>query len=74
MYVYRSFKKDSFHQARLSQSVEHWTTNLKVVGSSLTVCKNVSFRILSISMRSWQVDWSNANEIKHDIPPRYISA
>ena len=47
----------------LTQSVEHRATNLKVVGSSPTVSKNFSFCILSLSTRSWQVDWSHANEI-----------
>ena len=65
---------DSFQQARLSQSVEHQTSDLRVVGSSLTVGKNFSFCILSLSTRSWQVDWSHANGIEHDVHPRYIGA
>ena len=36
--------------------------------------KNFSFRILSLSMRFWQVDCSHTNEIKHDVDPRYIGA
>ena len=32
------------------------------------------FFILSLQQRSWQVDWSHANEIKHDVHPRYIGA
>ena len=29
--------------------------------------KNFSFCIMSLSTRSWQVDWSHTNEIKHDV-------
>ena len=65
---------DSIQQARLAQSVGHHTSNLRVVGFSPTVGKNFSFCILSLSTRSWQVDWSHANEIKHDVYPRYIGA
>ena len=72
MYVIRSFKSYSFHQTRLAQSVEHQTWIQRVVGSSPTVGKNFSFCIFSLSMRSWQVIWSRANEIKHDVHPRYI--
>ena len=60
--------------AQLAQSVEHQTTNLRVVGSSPTVGKTFSFCILSLSTRSWQVDWSNTKEIKHYIYSRYIVA
>ena len=63
-----------FDKARLYQSVEHRTTNLKVVGSSPSVGKHLSFCILSLSTRSWQVDWSHTYEIKHDVDPRYICA
>ena len=56
------------------KSVEHQTWNLSVVGSSPTVGKNFSLFILSLTTRSWQVDWSHANEIKHDVHPRYIGA
>ena len=42
--------------ARVAQSVEHQTSNLRVVGSSPIVGKNFSFCILSLSTRSWQVD------------------
>ena len=63
---------DSIHQARLAQSVEHQTWNRRVVGSSRTVDKE--FCILSLPTHSWQVDWSHANEIKHDVHPRYIGA
>ena len=34
--------------------------------------KNFSFCILSLPTRSWRVDWSHANEIKHDVHLRYI--
>ena len=61
-----------FIKSREAQSVQHWTTNLKVVGSSPTVGKHFSFCILSLSTRSWQVDWSHANEIKHGVHPMYI--
>ena len=60
----------SIQQARLAQSVEHQTSNLRVVSSSPAVDKNFSFCILSLSTRSW----SHANEIKHDVHPRYIGA
>ena len=63
--------KRAFIKARLAHSVEHRATNLKVVDSSPTVDKKFSFCILSLSTRSWQVDWSHTNEIKHDIHPRY---
>ena len=43
---------DSIQQARLAQSIEHQTSDLRVVGSSPTVDKNFSFCILSLSMRS----------------------
>ena len=62
----------AFITARVAQLVEH--INLKVVGSSPTVGKNFSLCILSLSTRSWQVDSSYTNEIKHDIHPRYIGA
>ena len=62
---------DSIHQARLAQSVEHQTLNRRVVGSSPTVDKK--FFILYF-VASWQVDWSHANEIKHDVHPSYICA
>ena len=61
-------------QARLAKSVEHQTSNLRVVGSSPTVGYNFSFCILSLSTRSWQVDWSHAIEIKHGVHSSYISA
>ena len=70
MYVIWSF----IQQPRLDQSVEHQTWNLRAVGSSPTVGQNFSFCILSLPMRSWEVDWSHANEIKHDVQPRYIGA
>ena len=61
-------------QARQAQSAEHQTSDLRVVGWSPSVGKHFSFCILSLSTRSWQVDWCNANEIKHDVHPRYIGA
>ena len=61
-------------QVRLDQSVEHKTSNLRPVGSSATVGKKFSFCILSLSTCFWQVDWSHANEIKHDVHSRYICA
>ena len=63
---------DSIHQARLAQSVEHQTWNRRVEGSSTTVDKEFSFCIVLLPTRSWQVDWSHANEIKHGVHPRYI--
>ena len=42
----------SIQQARLAQSVEHQTSNLRVVGLSPTVGKNFSFCILSLLTRS----------------------
>ena len=62
---------DSIQLARLPQSVEHQTWNLRVVDSSPNVGKNVSFCILSLSTRSWQVDGPYANEIKRDVHQRY---
>ena len=44
------------------------------MGSNPTVGKNFSFCILSLLMRTWQVDWSHTNESKHDVHPKYISA
>ena len=64
----------SFQQARLAQSAEHQTSDLGVVGSSPAVGKTFSFCILSLSTRSWQVDWSHTNETKHDFHPTYIGA
>ena len=58
----------------IAQSVEHRSISLKVLVSSPTVAKNFSFCILSLSTRSWQIDWSHTNEIKHDVHPRYIGA
>ena len=66
--------RTAFIKARVAQSIEHRTKNLKVVGSSPTIVKNFSFCILSLSTRSWQVDRSHTNEIKHDIHPRHIGA
>ena len=43
---------DTIQQARLAQSVEHQTSKLRVVSSSLGVGKNFSFCILSLSTRS----------------------
>ena len=57
-----------------AQLVEHQTSNLRVEGSSPAVGKDFSFCILSFSTCSRQVDWSHANEIKHDVHPRYIGA
>ena len=52
------FNRTVFIKARVAQSVEHQARNLKCVGSSPTVGKNFSGYILSLSTRSWQVDWS----------------
>ena len=65
---------DSIQQARLAQSVEHQTSDLRAVGSSPIVGKNFSFCILSLPTRSWQVAWSHTNEIKHDVHRSYICA
>ena len=62
----------SIQQSRLAQSVEHHTLKLRVEGLSPTVGKNFSFYILSLPTRAWQVDCFHANEIKHDVHPRYI--
>ena len=56
--------RTAFNKARVGQSVEHYTRNLKVMSSSRTVGKNFSFCILLRFTRSWQVDWSNTNESK----------
>ena len=66
----RHFNRIAFVKARVAQSVEHQARHFKVVGSSPTVGSNISFYILSRSTRSWQVDWSHTNEIKHNIHPR----
>ena len=63
----------AFNKVRV-ESVEYRTTDLMAVGSNPTVDKNVSFCILSLSTRTWQVDWSHTNEIKRDAHPRYIGA
>ena len=65
---------DNIHQARLAQSVEHQTLNRRVVGSNPTVNKKFFILYLSLPTRSWQVDWPDANEIKHDVHPSYICA
>ena len=64
----------AFNKAQVVQLVELQTSALRVVGSNSTLGKNFSFCILSLSTRFWQVDWSNTNEIKHDVHPRYIGA
>ena len=61
MYVQVHLNRTAFIKARVARSVEHRTTNLKVVGSNPTVGKNFSFCLLSLLMRSWQVDLSNTN-------------
>ena len=65
---------DGIQEARLVQSEGYQTSNLRVVGSRPFVGKNLSFCILSLSTLSLQVDWSHANEIKHDVNRRYIGA
>ena len=62
----------AFNKVRVAQSVEHRTTDFTVVGLNPTISKNFSFCILSLSTRTWQVNWSHKNEIKHDFHPRYI--
>ena len=61
----------AFMKARKAQSIEDQARNFKVFSSSPTKGKkfNVSFCILLLWTRSWQVDQSNTNEIKHDIHP-----
>ena len=61
------FDRTAFIKARVAQSVEHHARILKALGSSPNVDKNFSFCILSLSTCFLQVDWSNTNEIKHDI-------
>ena len=63
-----------YNKVHVAQSVEHWTTDLRAVGSTPTVGKNSSFCILSLSTRTLHVDWSHTNEIKCDVHPRYIGA
>ena len=43
---------DRIQLARLAQSVEHQTSNLRIVGSSPNMGKNFSFSLLSFSARS----------------------
>ena len=62
------FNRTAFIKARVAQSLEHQATNLKVVGSSPTVGKNILFCILLLSTCSWQVDLAHTNEI-NDIHP-----
>ena len=64
----------AFKKVRAAQSVDHRTLDLRAVGSNSTVRKNFSFCILSLSTRTWQVDWSYTNEIKHGVHVRYIGA
>ena len=45
-------------QVRVAQSVEHRTTAVRAVNSNPTVGKNFSFCNLSLSTRTWYVDWS----------------
>ena len=66
--------KSAFNKVRVAQSVEHRTIDLRAVVSNHTVSKNFSFCILSLLTRTWQLDWSNTNEIKLDVHPRYIGA
>ena len=66
--------KTAFNKVRVAQSVEHQTTDIRDEGPNPTVGKNFSFCILSLSTRTWQVDWSHTNEIKHGVYPRYIGA
>ena len=61
-----NFNRTPFINARLSQSVEHRATILKVVGSSPTVDKHFSFSILSLRLAPGR----SANEIKYDIHTR----
>ena len=65
-----TFNGITFIKARVAHSVEHRARNIKAVDSSPTAGKNFSYCILSLSMRSLQVDWSHIYEIKHDIHPR----
>ena len=63
--MYRGhFDRTAFIKAGVALAVEHQATTLKDVGSSPNLGKNFSFCVLSLSMRSWQVDWSHTNEIK----------
>ena len=62
----------AFNKVRLAHSVERRTTYLRDLGSNPTVGKNFSFCILLLPTRTWQVDWSLTNGIKHDIHARYI--
>ena len=53
IYLYCINSKETQIKSRVAHSVEHRTTNLKFVGSSLTVGKDFSFCILSLSTRPW---------------------
>ena len=60
--MYKGYlKRTAFITARVVQLVEHQARNLKIVGSSPTVCKNFSFGILSLSTCSWQIDLCHTN-------------
>ena len=74
-FMYKDHLSNSaFNKVRVAQSVEHRTTDLRVVGSNPTVDKNFSFCILPLLTRTWQVDWYHTNEIKHDVHPKYIGS
>ena len=57
----------AFNTVRVAQSTEHRTTDLRAMG------KNFSFCNLSLSTRTWQVDWSHSNEINHDVHSTYMN-
>ena len=61
----------TFNIVRVLQSVEHRTTYLRAMGSNSTVDKSFLFFIFKLSTRTWQVDWSYTNEIKHGLHPQY---
>ena len=61
-----------FNKVRLALSEEHRTSDLRAVNSNPTVGRNFSFSILSISTRTWHLDWSRTNESKHDVHVKYI--
>ena len=62
----RHFNRQDFIEARVAQLADHKARNLKVVGSIPNVGK-IFLCILSLSIRSWLVDWSHTNETNHDV-------
>ena len=59
----------AFNKVRLAESIEHWTTDRKAVGSNALWTR--IFRFVFCRFRR-APGRSHSNEIKHDFHPRYI--